>query len=147
MKKFSDISLNGLHLKLIGWAFTLFHLAAMLLFPLGESSAVKVILSFLGYIALPFFAFMLVEGFAYTDSRIRYVLLLAAAAVLTEPFFDYYMCGSWLDFESANGQNILFAYVLGFFQLYFISYMAPAPGSARCAPWSWCCAVLSGQIF
>lgn len=123
MKKLSDISLNGFHLKLIGWGFTLFHLAGLLFFPPGSSSALKVILSFLGYIALPFFAFMLVEGFAYTDSRIRYILLLAAAAVLTEPFYDYCLCGSWLDFEASNGQNILFAYVLGFVQLYFISYM------------------------
>lgn len=123
MKKFSEISLNGFHIKLIGWIFTLFHLAAMLFFPLGDSSVVRVILSFLGYISLPFFAFMLVEGFAYTDNRIRYVLMLAAVAIITEPFFDYYLCGSWLDFDSANGQNILFAYVFGFIQLYFISYM------------------------
>ena len=122
MKKWSDISLNGLQLKLLGWAFTLCHLASLLFFPEG-GSVPAAILSFLGYMALPIFAFLLVEGFAYTESRIRYVLLLLGAAVLTEPFYDYFHCGVWFDFEAANGQNILFAYVIGIVQLYFISSM------------------------
>ena len=122
MKKWSDISLNGLQLKLLGWFFTLFHLASLLLFPEGDSPAAMV-LSFVGYMALPIFAFLLVEGFAYTESRIRYMLLLLGAAVLTEPFFDYWHCGVWFDFDAANGQNILFAYVIGIVQLYFISSM------------------------
>ena len=80
MKKWSDISLNGLQLKLLGWFFTLFHLASLLFFPEG-GSAVATVLSFIGYMALPIFAFLLVEGFAYTEKRIRYVLLLLGAAV------------------------------------------------------------------
>ena len=123
MKKWSELSLNGLQLKLLGWFFTLFHLASLLFFPMGTASAVSVGLSFLGYLALPIFAFLLVEGFAYTDSRLRYALTILAAAILTEPFYDYYRCGVWFDFGSANGQNILFAYVIGVLQLYFISYM------------------------
>ena len=122
MKKWSDISLNGLQLKLLGWFFTLFHLASLLLYPEGDGPA-AMILSFIGYMALPIFAFLLVEGFAYTESRIRYVLLLLGAAVLTEPFYDYWHCGVWFDFDGSNGQNILFAYVIGVVQLYFISSM------------------------
>ena len=123
MKKFANISLTGLHLKLIGWFFTLFHLASMFFFPMGSSDIGRLVLNYIGYISLPFFAFLLVEGFAYTDNRTRYFLFLIGAAVLTEPFFDYFCCGRWLDLEAANGQNILFAYVLGFVQLYFLSYM------------------------
>ena len=122
MKKWSDLSLDGLQLKLLGWFFTLFHLASLLFFPEG-GSAVATVLSYIGYMALPIFAFLLVEGFAYTENRIRYVLLLLSAAVLTEPFYDYFHCGVWFDFEGANGQNILFAYVIGIVQLYFISSM------------------------
>lgn len=122
MKKWSELSLNGLQLKLLGWFFTLFHLASLLFFPEGNSPA-AMILSLVGYMALPVFAFLLVEGFAYTDSRIRYLLLLLGAAVLTEPFFDAFHCGVWFDFDGANGQNILFAYVIGIVQLYFISSM------------------------
>ena len=122
MKRWSDISLNGLQLKLLGWFFTLFHLASLLFFPGGDGPAAMV-LSFVGYMALPIFAFLLVEGFAYTENRIRYLLLLLGAAVLTEPFYDYWHCGTWFDFEAANGQNILFAYVIGMVQLHFISVM------------------------
>ena len=122
MKKWSELSLNGLQLKLLGWFFTLFHLASLLFFPEG-GSVVATVLSFIGYMALPIFAFLLVEGFAYTENRIRYVLLLLGAAVLTEPFYDYFHCGVWFDFEAANGQNILFTYVVGIVQLYFISSM------------------------
>ena len=109
-------------MQLLGWFFTLFHLASLLFFPEG-GSAVATVLSYIGYMALPIFAFLLVEGFAYTQSRIRYLLLLLGAAVLTEPFFDYWHCGVWFDFDASNGQNILFAYVIGIVQLYFISSM------------------------
>lgn len=122
MKKWSDISLNGLQLKLLGWFFTLFHLASMLIFPEGGTVAATV-LSLVGNMALPIFAFLLVEGYAYTGNRLRYALLLLGAAVLTEPFYDYFHCGVWFDFEAANGQNILFAYAIGILQLYFISSM------------------------
>ena len=124
MKKWSDISLNGLQLKLLGWFFTLFHLASLLFFPEGDSP-VAVVLSLVGYMALPIFAFLLVEGFAYTENRIRYLILLLAAAILTEPFYDHWHCGVWFDFEASNGQNILFAYVIGIVQLHFISSMGP----------------------
>ena len=122
MKKWSDISLNGLQLKLLGWFFTLFHLASLLFFPEGDSP-VAMVLSLVGYMALPIFAFLLVEGFAYTENRIRYLILLLAAAILTEPFYDHWHCGVWFDFEASNGQNILFAYVIGIVQLHFISSM------------------------
>jgi len=123
MKLPSSISLNGLHLKLIGWGFTLFHLASLLLFPVDQAPMPKVILSFLGYIALPIFSFLLVEGFAYTGSRLRHALLVLGAAVLTEPFYDFYRSGVWLDLAGPGGNNILFAYALGLLQLHFISYM------------------------
>jgi len=123
MKKLTSISLTGLHLKLIGWFFTLFYLAALMLFPAEDTGMAKMILTYIGYISLPFFAFLLVEGFAYTRSRIRYSLFLLGAALLAEPFYDFFCCGAWLDFEAVNGQNILFAYFLGVVQLYFISYM------------------------
>ena len=46
------------------------------------------IFEIVGHIGFPIFAFLLVEGFLHTRSRGRYLLTLAAFAVLTEPAYD-----------------------------------------------------------
>ena len=46
------------------------------------------IFEILGHIGFPIFIFLLTEGFLHTRSRKRYLLTLAAFAVLTEPVFD-----------------------------------------------------------
>lgn len=126
MKKLASLSLSGLHLKLIGWLFTLCTVAAIVFFPLKSVAIPKIILSYAGYISLPIFAFLLVEGFVFTRSMERYFFLLLAAAVITEPFYDYFCTGSWLNLVDSNGQNILFAMVLGLVQLYFLRYLGTA---------------------
>lgn len=42
----------------------------------------------LGHLGFPIFIFLLTEGFLHTRSRRRYLLTLAAFAVLTEPVYD-----------------------------------------------------------
>lgn len=42
----------------------------------------------LGHLGFPIFIFLLTEGFLHTRSRKRYLLTLAAFAVLTEPVYD-----------------------------------------------------------
>lgn len=123
MKSEAGFSLNGLHLKCIGWIFTLCTVAAYAFFPADSDSTVKWILTIAGNISLPIFAFLLVEGFAYTQNRERYALILLAAAVLTEPFYDYVCNGTWFSLNDANGQNILFAMVFGMIQLFFLHYI------------------------
>ena len=94
------------------------------------------ILSYLGYISLPIFGFLLVEGFRNTGDFRRYAITMVITAVVTEPFYDYACNGVWLDLAEANGQNILFALVLGLVQLHFLQAMGTCrpPGSASPAP-------------
>ena len=114
-----NLSLNGLGLKCLGWVFTLCAVGGLLI----PDSTAGGVLAYLGYISLPIFAFLLVEGFQNTGDYHRYVLSLAIAALVTEPFYDYACNGVWLDLAEANGQNILFALALGLVQLHFLQAM------------------------
>lgn len=118
-----SLSLNGLQLKLYGWVFTLTGAAAMAFFPQDSTGAARVVMLLLSYLALPVFAFLLVEGFLHTQDFKRYLILVFAAALVAEPFFDYACTGSWFALESSNGQNMLFALALGLAELYFLRYM------------------------
>ena len=113
------LSLNGLGLKCLGWVFTLCAVGGFLIL----DSVAGGVLAYLGYISLPIFAFLLVEGFQNTENYNRYVLALLIAALVTEPFYDYACNGVWLDLAEANGQNILFALALGLVQLHFLQAM------------------------
>lgn len=116
MNKLKDLSLNGYQLKMIGWLCTLCGTAAVL-FPGTSGVGMQTGLTHIGYIALPIFAYLLVEGFVYTGRLGRYALLLGITAAVTEPFYDYACAGVWFDLANANGQNILFAMLLGVLQL------------------------------
>lgn len=116
MNKLRNICFNGYQLKLIGWLCTLCGAAAVV-FPGVSGAGLQRILTGIGYIALPIFAYLLVEGFAYTERLGRYALLLGIAAVITEPLYDYSCIGKWLDIADLNGQNVLFAMLLGVLQL------------------------------
>lgn len=117
----SRYSLDGKKLKIIGWVFTVLGAVGLTFF---RDSVFGTVLIFLGQIALPIFAFLLVEGFMNTDNMERYFLSLAAAALLAEPFYDYACQGAWLDFSSATGQNPLFAFVLGLIEVFFLHHAA-----------------------
>lgn len=115
----SRYSLDGKKLKMIGWIFTVLGALGITLF---RDSTAGTVLVFLGRIALPVFAFLLVEGFLNTDNLERYFLSLAVSAVAAEPFYDYACQGSWLDFSSATGQNPLFAFVPGLIEVFFLHH-------------------------
>ncbi len=129
----NKLSLNGFRLKLTGWAFTLCALLAAVLFPYESTGVPKLILSYLSYISLPIFAFLLVEGFAYTESMEKYIISVFLAALITEPFYDYVCIGSWLSLEGVNGQNILFALGFGLIQLWFLRYMGTGSAGRKFA--------------
>lgn len=123
MDKKIKFSLSGLHMKGLGWLFTLCGVAAMVCFPWDSIALPKIILTYLGYISLPIFAWLLVEGFRHTRSLKKYILTMLLFALITEPFYDYACTGVWLSFQGVNGQNILFAFALGLIQLFFLEYM------------------------
>ena len=80
---------------------------------------------FVGRIAWPIFAFLMVEGFFYTSSRKRYALRLLAFAALSEIPFDLALGDSLWDFSH---QNIFFTLLIGFCVLWVMERVKGMPG-------------------
>lgn len=73
-----------------------------------------------GRIAFPLFAFLLVEGFLHTHSKIKYCRNLFLMALLAEIPFDLAFSGSIWDFAS---QNTLFTLTLGLLTIWALSQL------------------------
>ena len=127
MEEKRKISFTGLHLKLIGWGLTILWALGMTV--LGGTKA-GLVLQYLGLPALPIFAFLLVEGFVYTQNPERYVISLAVTAFLAEPVYDFAVTGSWFSFSGVSGQNPLLACIPAAVELYFLRYKAARGGNA-----------------
>ena len=69
----------------------------------------------LGGLAVPVFAFLLVEGFLHTGSYKKYLLRILVFALVSEVPFDFAMSGRLLDWTS---QNMLFTLTIGLVMLY-----------------------------
>lgn len=126
MEQKKKFALNGLALKILGGVFTLIGAIGMAFLPDGVAqTAVQVV----GYVSLPIFAFLAAEGFLHTENLERYIVTVLVTAVISEPFYDYACNGVWLDYGSANGQNMLFGVGVGLLQLFFLRYAGT--GSAK----------------
>lgn len=79
----------------------------------------------LGGLAIPVFAFLLVEGFLHTKSCRAYLIRLAGFAVLSEIPFDFAMSGRLFDWTS---QNMLFTLAIGLVMLYGLRLFAAGKG-------------------
>ncbi|MDE7284527.1 MAG: conjugal transfer protein TraX [Lachnospiraceae bacterium] len=78
----------------------------------------------IGRVAFILFAFMAVEGFCHTRSRVKYLLRLGAFALISEIPFDLAIEGSL--FEMSN-QNVYFTLFLGVLALCIISKLHGHP--------------------
>lgn len=70
-------------------------------------------------LAVPIFAFLLVEGFAHTKSKKMYLLRLLGAALLSELPYNLAMSGKVLDLSS---RNPVFGLVIAIVLLYFCQH-------------------------
>ncbi|MDE5977019.1 MAG: conjugal transfer protein TraX [Turicibacter sp.] len=113
--------LNATQLKMIALtAMLLDHIGAIIIpflqgYNLDMSTfvmleGIMVVLRLIGRLAFPIFAFLVVNGFYYTSSRKDYLLRLSLFALISEPFFDKAVSGTWIEFSY---QNIFFTLVLG----------------------------------
>lgn len=79
---------------------------------------------FAGRLAFPIFAYLLVEGFAHTRSRLRYALSLGILALVAEVPFDLAVYSNW--FHPAY-QNAVFTLLIGLLVLCAVDYFDNLP--------------------
>ena len=68
------------------------------------------VMRLIGRLAFPIFAFLIVNGFYHTSNRKNYLIRLGGFALVSEPFFDFALFGTW--FETTH-QNVFFTLALG----------------------------------
>ena len=60
------------------------------------------IMQLIGGMAIPVFAFLLVEGFRNTSDYKKYLIMMAVTALVSEIPYDLAICGKVWDFSSQN---------------------------------------------
>ena len=79
------------------------------------------VLQLIGGLAVPVFAFLLVEGFRHTSSYQRYLLTMVIFALLSEVPYDWANSGKIMDWSS---QNALVTMCICLLMLYFLKMLA-----------------------
>lgn len=85
----------------------------------GRQVTLYFLMRFVGRLAFPIFAFLVVEGYHHTRSRIRYGASLLLFASLSEIPWDLFHNGAWFSLDS---QNVFFTLFLGYLGIYAYEY-------------------------
>lgn len=124
--------LSGSALKLMAVIFmiidhtavALFSKNPILLFTVGSKVfTIYHIMRYIGRLAFPLFAFLLVEGFLHTKNRKAYGRNLLIFALISEIPWNFFRSGTW----HFSGQNIFFTLFLGFLALCVLEKFKEAP--------------------
>ncbi len=145
-----SIQMNGTNLKIYACIAMLFYTASMSIFQNGLihvnqytadelSQALAAdpdlmvlsgwasVFQLIGGLAVPVFAFLLVEGFLHTSSFRRYLLTMLGFAVVSEVPYDLAMSGVLWDL---SGQNPLFTLAVCLVMLYALRLFSGRKGAA-----------------
>lgn len=74
----------------------------------------------IGRIAFPIFCFTLVEGFAHTHNRMKYIATMTVFALVAELPFNLAIAGSILSFDY---QNVMFTMLIGLLTMWLIEFI------------------------
>ena len=146
-----SIPMHGTNLKLYGCITMVFYTLSVSVFQIGllrigeydsieafsgavaadpslmSLSTWATVLQMIGWLSVPVFAFLLVEGFQHTSSFKRYLLTMLGFAVVSEIPYDLAMSGSlW----SLNSQNSLFTLSIYLIMLYGLRLYSGRKGAA-----------------
>lgn len=84
------------------------------------------VMQLIGGLAVPVFAFLLVEGFLNTSDYRRYAATMLFFALLSEIPYDLAIHGTFLEF---SGQNALFTMTICLLMLYFLNSLKEGAGA------------------
>jgi hypothetical protein len=85
----------------------------------GQQITLYLVMRFIGRLAFPIFAFLIVEGYRHTRNRIRYGASLLLFAFLSEIPWDLFNSGMWFSFDK---QNVFFTLFLGYLGIFAYEY-------------------------
>lgn len=119
---------TGSTLKIVAMVTMLIdHVAAVLLTRMyltgwlgAEFYSVIFVLRLIGRVAFPIYCFLLVEGFERTGNFKRYLLRMAAFALISEIPFDLSLTGKFFDI---GHQNVMFTMMLGLLAMYGMKWV------------------------
>ncbi|WP_180380760.1 TraX family protein [Alloscardovia macacae] len=124
--------LSSRTLKVVGSVLIVLSLLGSLVSPTDPDFAnltIAVLCEALSWMAIPLYAWLLVEGYAHTRSRWAYGLRLLGLALISEVPYDLVTSGRVVDWTS---QNPLFALVICLATLALVDVYAP-----ESAAWRW----------
>lgn len=111
--------MDGSRLKLIAVVTMLLdHVAYGILFRMpsfGGGSPIYIMMRCIGRMAFPIYIFLLIEGFKYTKSRLKYALRMLVFCFVSEIPFDLAFNGGYI---SMRYQNVFFTLLIGFLTIW-----------------------------
>lgn len=78
------------------------------------------ILTSIGRLCFPIFAFLIVEGYFHTSNLKKYKLRLFVLALLSEIPFDWMMSGNWFGIFH---QNVIWSFLIAIYLMQFVDWM------------------------
>ena len=90
----------------------------------GHTVKLYMIMRYIGRLAFPLFAFLLVEGFVHTRNRVKYGVSLLIFTLISEIPWDLLHHGVWFSFKD---QSVFVTLLFGFLGMYVIETFKNKP--------------------
>lgn len=123
----SSYGFSNFNLKIIAVITMVIDHSALIAYKLTNSEVIFYVFKAIGRLSFPLFCFILVEGFIYTKSRIKHLVLLVIFTLISEPAFDFFKMASKKSFVlfktniiNFDFQSVILSLLIGFLTIWLI---------------------------